>query len=625
MATRYWVGGALGGNWSDTGPTKWGTASATADDASVPALGDTIIFDASSGSGACTLTADGAGGTLTMTGFPGTLAFSTYKIVLDLSGTFFTGDTTYSVTGTPLIESSYTGGTSTATFAGGAATETNSISVTFTSSAANAKTVTGSVRNITFGAATAGSMGTSSRTIYGDLTFATGSTTAISSTASITTFASTSGTKTITTNGQTVNFPVTFDGAGGTWQLADALTLGNTRALTLTRGTLNLNNNNLTTGAFSSSNSNTRTLTVGTGQFYLTQTSSTIWTTATTTGLTQTTTPTVNVAVASASSRTVSPGSASHRINLNVSAGTGTIVLGTNYYFGNVNFTGSSSIIGSGNWYLSGDLTLSATTTMAVSASNINFDGTGTQLFDPAGATVTCERGINVNGTGNTVRLMGPLVINATATTRAVAITAGTFDSNGYAVTVPLFSSTGSSTRALTMGASVWTITESGATAWHVSGTGFTVTAGTSTINMTSASAKTFVGDSKTYYNLVQAGAGTLTINNSNTFNDIGNTTQPATLRLHAGTTQTVTTFSLSGTAGNLITLDSTSAGSTATLSKASGTVTPSYLSINDNVATGGATWDASNGTNTNATPLTNSGWIFPATGGNSGAFFALF
>jgi len=55
-----------------------------------------------------------------------------------------------------------------------------------------------------------------------------------------TTFAATSGIKTITTNGKTVDAPLTFNGVGGTFQFADALTQGSTKAFTITNGTVKL-------------------------------------------------------------------------------------------------------------------------------------------------------------------------------------------------------------------------------------------------------------------------------------------------------------------------------------------------------------------------------------------------
>ena len=127
---------------------------------------------------------------------------------------------------------------------------------------------------------------------------------------------------------------------------------------------------------------------------------------------------------------------------------------------------------------------------------------------------------------------------------------------------------------------------------------------------MTSATAKTFVGGGKTYYNLSNGGAGALSITGANTFNDLQNTVTPATFTLPASTTTTVSALSLQGTSGNLVTLDSSTPATRATLSKASGTVDVSYLSIKDSAATGGASFVAlpSNG---NIDAGNNTGWRF--------------
>ena len=82
----------------------------------------------------------------------------------------------------------------------------------------------------------AGSFANNTRTIYGDLTLASGMT--LTSGALVTTFDRT-GTQTITSNGKTMDYPVTFSNSGTT-NCLDALTLGSTRALTFTGGTLNL-------------------------------------------------------------------------------------------------------------------------------------------------------------------------------------------------------------------------------------------------------------------------------------------------------------------------------------------------------------------------------------------------
>lgn len=82
----------------------------------------------------------------------------------------------------------------------------------------------------------AGSLANSTRTIYGNLTLASGMT--LTSGALGTTFDRT-GTQTITSNGKAMDFPIAFSNSGTT-NCLDALTLGSTRSLTFTGGTLNL-------------------------------------------------------------------------------------------------------------------------------------------------------------------------------------------------------------------------------------------------------------------------------------------------------------------------------------------------------------------------------------------------
>ena len=80
------------------------------------------------------------------------------------------------------------------------------------------------------------------------------------------------------------------------------------------------------------------------------------------------------------------------------------------------------------------------------------------------------------------------------------------------------------------------------------------------------------------------------------------------TLKLKAGTTNTVGAFATSGT--NQKFLQSDTPGSQATLSDASGTDSVSYLTIQDSAATGGATWLAYVG-NLNIDAGNNTGWVF--------------
>jgi hypothetical protein len=173
-------------------------------------------------------------------------------------------------------------------------------------------------------------------------------------------------------------------------------------------------------------------------------------------------------------------------------------------------------------------------------------------------------------------------------------------------------------TRTLTLGSSIVTIT--GAQfACSTSGTYLTVTPSTATIKLSSASAKTFQGANKSWPAVQNTGAGALTISGNNTFSTLQNTVQPTTFTFTSGSTQTVTTFNINGTAGNLVTINASTAGTAATISKTSGTVNANYLTIQDSTATGGAIWYAgANSTNVSG----NTGWIFANAPNNNGNFF---
>jgi hypothetical protein len=135
---------------------------------------------------------------------------------------------------------------------------------------------------------------------------------------------------------------------------------------------------------------------------------------------------------------------------------------------------------------------------------------------------------------------------------------------------------------------------------------------------MNSASAKTFVGGGSTYNCTLQnAGAGALTVTGNNTFTTISNSVQPTTFTFESGSTQTVTNWSVNGTAGNLVTINATST-SQASLSKSSGVVTSNYLNLQYSNATGGATWYALNSVDSG----NNTGWNGV---GSSSSFLMLF
>jgi len=328
MAARYWVGGT--DTWDNTAGSKWSLTSGGAGGETVPTTADDVFFDANSGANTVTIGITAPTRTLTMTGFTGTLAFGTNKIQIALSGTatVFTGATTYSVTGTPLIE--LTGTSGNRTIATGSVTEANSISFSITAGTTGTIALSNGsrVRNLDF-TGFSGVFGNNTRTIYGNAVFSTGMT---FTTGSLETAWAGTGTQTITSNGRTINGTHNFSGVGGTRTLVDAFSTPN--PLTLTAGTFNASNQNVTASTFSSSNSNTRTLTMGSGAWTLSGTG-TVWNLATTTGLTFNK-DTANIALSNTSTtaKTFAGGGLTYN-NLSISATTGIadyIITGANTF-----------------------------------------------------------------------------------------------------------------------------------------------------------------------------------------------------------------------------------------------------------------------------------------------------
>jgi hypothetical protein len=148
----------------------------------------------------------------------------------------------FSYTGTPTVNLTYSGSTGTRTISHGSTaggTEANAVDFNIVSGSDSITTAGNSVfRNLNFTGFT-GTLNANGRFIYGNLILSSGMTLTPAG-ASTTTFSGTSGTQQITTAGQTIDFPITFNGVGGTWAMQDALTLSSTKILTLTNGTLQL-------------------------------------------------------------------------------------------------------------------------------------------------------------------------------------------------------------------------------------------------------------------------------------------------------------------------------------------------------------------------------------------------
>ena len=447
---------------------------------------------------------------------------------------------------------------------------------------------------------------------YGSLLLGSGVTFAYTGTMS---FVGRGNTQQILGNATPFAVSITVQNNGGTVQLAGAVTLGATNLFTLTSGTLDLQSYTLTAGSFATAGSVTRVFAFGTGNLTLTGTSGTVLSTSTN-GFTASGTRTVNITNNTATTINVVSGATTEAaaLDINILAGTYVLNLGSTPGIRNLDFTGfSGSCTLSGfTTLVYGNLTLSATATYPASTGTMQFAATS------SGKTITTngktlDFAVAFNGVGGTWALQDALTMGSS---RTLTHTNGTINLNGKTLTVGTAYTTATGTKNLTFNSGTLICPTAATTAFNNAvPTGFTTTAGTGTgtISMTAATAKTFVGGGSTFNcTLNQGGAGALTITGANTFNNITNTVQPASVLFTAGTTNTFSNFNLNGTAGNLITIASVTAA-THTLSKSSGTVSCDYLSITNSIATGGAAWYAGvNSTNVSG----NTGWIFAAPGG---------
>jgi hypothetical protein len=238
MANRFWVGGT--GTWDASSTTNWSTTTGGAGGASVPNTADFAVFNALSGGGTVTIAYTPVVFGFQVSGYAGTIDFAGYVVKTGgNASTIFAQDTATSWAGTPIVELTYTGVTGTRTISAvSGANEAKAVSFRILGGTDTIATGSGrSLKNLDF-TGFAGTLTNTTRNIYGSLTLTAGMT--LTAGANATTFAATSGTNTVTTNNKTLDFPLTFNGIGGTFAFQDALTQGSTRAFTITNGTVQL-------------------------------------------------------------------------------------------------------------------------------------------------------------------------------------------------------------------------------------------------------------------------------------------------------------------------------------------------------------------------------------------------
>jgi hypothetical protein len=476
------------------------------------------------------------------------------------------------------------------------------------------------------------------------------------------------GARTITTSGVVIETQISIAGTGGTFQLQDALTLGSTRTLVIQFGRLDLNNKAVITGFLNADFTNTRGVDYGTtGSITCIGAGGVIANINAASGWSTTGTQTNNISYSGATASTVvgqAPGEAT-AVSYNFTTGTYNLTaLTVSGNYKNLNFTGFSGtlVAPTGGNIIYGNLTLSSTMTLQASSGIVNFGGTsGTKTITTSGKTIDFP--LTFNGAGSTFQLQDALTMG---TTRTLTHVNGIIDLNGKTLTVGTSYTTAAGTKNLTFNGGTLVCPVAGATAFNnAAPTGFTTTEGTTLspdtspyIFMSAATAQTFVGGGSAFNCYISNGdAKTLTISGNNTFKGIINSTIGITptfaltgnnsfsvirqyaspgsmnLLLTAGTTQTFTSsFSLRGLGGSTCSVNTTVAGSKATITKTfsgvGGTLLPvvsGVTEVSDYLVVRDIDFTPAPATN-GSTPY---GWYLGAnstnSGNNSGAAFVTY
>lgn len=191
---------------------------------------------------------------------------------------------------------------------------------------------------------------------------------------------------------------------------------------------------------------------------------------------------------------------------------------------------GSLSLPTAGTFLHTGDITLTATGVLTSNGKSLN--------------------NLTINAPASTVTLGSALTLNPG---KRLALVAGTFDptTSNYAVSANGIDILGAATRAINLRGSTFTLSGTGAT-WNAeSGTGLTITAGTSTISLTGTDV-TFAGAGKTYASVTFASTTSSQnhrITGANVFGTLTFTPPAATgiTKIFFGANQTATSMFAAG------------------------------------------------------------------------------
>jgi len=238
----------------------------------------------------------------------------------------------------------------------------------------------------------------------------------------------------------------------------------------------------------------------------------------------------------------------------------GTVTINAAYNIGTLDMsartTNTMSLsFGTGGMTFHGDFINGTGVTLSANAT-ANFSGRNTQTITFAGNSFAGS--FNINSPSGTVQLADALNCNNTLT-----LTRGTFDAGTYNVTASVFDSNNANTRVLNLGSSLWTLSGTGIV-WNLQNSNnLTFNKGTANILLsnTTTTSRTIQGGSLSYNKLTIGGAtgvSTTTIAGFNTFTELASTKTVAHTIDLGSTTQRVGAFTVTGTAGNVVTITGT-------------------------------------------------------------------
>ena len=258
-----------------------------------------------------------------------------------------------------------------------------------------------------------------------------------------------------------------------------------------------------------------------------------------------------------------------------------------------------------------------------------------------SGMTITMTSGLDLRGntwaktfTSNGVYMAGAVWLNQSATainmstwtfvnflsTATLSNFGGSLDISGN-ITVKSFGTFASDARTINMGSGLWTITGGGGLDEFrlTTVTGLTWNKQTANIKFTAATGSTtFIGGGKSF-NQVWFDRGTnssdILLSIGGTFSELKDTgTVAHSIKFTAGTTWTFDDFTVSGSAGNVISINSATTGTHTLVNTGNGSspfISRNYLNIQHSIATGSPWYAGLNSVNNQGVATTGSGWIF--------------